>query len=244
MRTVFVTGAGSGLGLALAERWLAAGDTVIAARRSPSPALGELAAGAQGRLVDLALDVTDEPAVSSLPTRLAEHTDRIDVVLNNAGVSDRTVVRARPARPPAAGDPLLAVLDLDSVLTQLRVNLLGPVAIVQSLLGLLRRSAEPVVVNVSSLKASLALTDRGGNYGYAISKAAANMATRILAADLEPHGAIVVAIHPGWVRTRLGGEAAPVDAAAAADGLHAIVAKLSLHDTGRFIGPDGEDIPW
>jgi NAD(P)-dependent dehydrogenase (short-subunit alcohol dehydrogenase family) len=90
----------------------------------------------------------------------------------------------------------------------------------------------------------VALTHGGTNYGYAMSKAALNIGTRIMAGYLGSIGIITVAIHPGWVRTRLGGPAAELDPEEAASSIFKLICTLKSEDSGRFIGPDGHDIPW
>jgi NAD(P)-dependent dehydrogenase (short-subunit alcohol dehydrogenase family) len=84
----------------------------------------------------------------------------------------------------------------------------------------------------------------GGSYAYRISKAALNMATTNLAHDLGPEGFVALAIHPGWVRTRMGGSAAPLEVRSASEEVLRIALSATLAENGRFLGPGGKALPY
>src|SRR5690606_23128764 len=123
-----------------------------------------------------------------------------------------------------------------------RVNAMGPLLLTQALEPRLAEGAR--VVNVSSRLGSIGLVERFGTPSYAISKAALNMATALLAQALAARGIVVVAVSPGWVRTDMGGEAAELEPADAVAALLGRVDALGEGDSGRFIGTDGQTIPW
>ena len=232
-RTSLVTGANRGLGLESVRQLLARGDHVLAACRDPghAHALNALAGEHPGRLHVLPLDVADARSraafAAELPLVLGDG-GRIGLLLNNAGVLHSG------ERFGALGEANLE--------HSFRVNAMGPLLLTQALAPLLADGAR--VVNVSSRLGSIALTERFGTPSYAISKAALNMATVLLAQALAGRGIVVVAASPGWVRTDMGGEAAEVEPADAVADLLRQVALLGDGDSGRFIGLDGQAIPW
>ena len=106
------------------------------------------------------------------------------------------------------------------------------------------RGKQPRIVNLSSIVGSIALKSVASYYGYSASKAALNMFTRLLAAELRTAGIPVVSIHPGWVQTDMGGPNAPVSARDSAQGILKVIDRLSTDDTGQFFRWDGELMPW
>ena len=232
-RTSVVTGANRGLGLAFVHRLLARGDHVVAACRDPghATALNGLAGEHPGRLQVLPLDVADARSrtafAAELPLVLGEG-GRIDLLLNNAGVLHSG------ERFGSLGEATLE--------HSFRVNASGPLLLVQALAPLLADGAK--VANLSSQLGSIARCGRFGTPSYNISKAAQNMATALLAHALAGRGIAVVALHPGWVRTDMGGGEATETADESAAGLLAVIDGLDAGDSGRFLDWRGEDLPW
>lgn len=234
-RHVVVTGANRGLGLALARGCGARGDAVWAGCRSPEAA-DELRA--LDGVVVLPLDVADADSIASFGDAMRRATDRVDVLINNAGVN---------AAAFGAERERTGVLDLhpDHVRQQMDVNAIGPMLVVRALLPLLRGAPRGVIVNVSSQLGAMALGSRmRRDIGYNASKAALNMITVALAGELGPGGMIAVAVHPGWVKTDMGGDQAPLAAEASADAMLTTVAALTPKDNGRFLTWTGETHPW
>jgi NAD(P)-dependent dehydrogenase (short-subunit alcohol dehydrogenase family) len=239
VRVHLVTGAGRGLGLALAEEVVARGHVVIGTLRDRGRGAGlvELAARAPERVWIAPLDVTDEQSCARLAGAVASVVSRVDVVVNNAGIN--------AASPELGGQEQassLAMLAAAAVDRMMWTNALGPILVTRALLALLAPGA--TVVNLSSRRGSLAGKLTGGNYGYCMSKAALNMATRALAADLADR-AVVVALDPGCVRgtamSQPDATLAPRDAAAAVLDL---IEALGPEHRGRFLTTTGEDHPW
>jgi NAD(P)-dependent dehydrogenase (short-subunit alcohol dehydrogenase family) len=223
--TVLVTGAGRGLGRELARQYVEDGWSVIACGRS-SPA-----GGFEDGIEFQPLDVTDPASIDALAARLADRP--IDVLINNAAV-----------RSTAAG---LGSLDPDGFLRVVHTNTLGPILVARALLPNLALAAAPVVANISSRAGSMTeglLDDDDDDYAYRCSKAALNMAPVQLARDLKPAGVTVLALHPGWVRTDMGGPDAVVPTGRSADGLRAIIASADLERSGSFVAFDGRPIAW
>lgn len=229
-----VTGANRGLGLEFVRQLLARGRRVVATCRQPgrATALNALAGEHPGRLRVLPLDVADARSraelVRELPLLDADAPLRIDLLVNNAGVLHSG---------ERFGNLTEATLE-DS----LRTNAVGPFLLVQALEPLLADGAR--VANLSSQLGSIARVARFGTPSYAISKAAQNMATAQLVHALAPRGIVVVALHPGWVRTEMGGEGAEVAPEDAARGLLEVIAGLSQDDSGRFLDWQGQPLPW
>ena len=225
---VLVSGAGRGLGHALAASYAAAGWEVIATARDPSAAR-PLAAEAADRITFLPLDVTDPDSIARLATALAGRP--LDLLVNNAGIYGP---RAAPM-----GD-----LDYHAWAEVLETNLFGPMRLTEALLPNLRAGRRRQVATLSSRLASLALNTTGGSYAYRSSKAAVNAAMLSLARDLAGEGFTVVLLSPGWVRTDMGGSGADLAPEESVAGLRRVLDGLTTADNGRFMGHDGSPIPW
>jgi NAD(P)-dependent dehydrogenase (short-subunit alcohol dehydrogenase family) len=179
----------------------------------------------------LPLDVTDPTSAAACADRLAAQRVSIDLLAHNAGVWD---VRGGASRGP------LDALDAHALLEVLHTNSIGPLVVTQALAPRLAEGA--TVVNLSSGLGSLGRDVPRGNYGYAMSKAALNMATRCLAAELE--GVTVIALDPGWVRTDLGGADAPLSPDEAVAGILAVLGKLTPEFSGAWLNRHGEPVDW
>lgn len=223
-RTAVITGANRGLGLELARQLHHAGATVIGTARKPEQAHDLEALGV--RVVQL--DVTDAASVAALAASLSDVA--IDVLLNNAGIFPQ---RARFE----ATDPEVA-LDVFAV------NAVGPLRVTQALLPALRRGTGKLIMNMSSGMGSIADNTRGTSADYRASKAALNMISRTLAAELKDEGFIVVAMSPGWVRTDMGGENARLSPEESVTGILRTLARLQPSDSGEYFNYDGNRLPW
>lgn len=227
METVLITGANRGIGLGLAQRFLHGGWNVLATCRKPQAAKALKSLGPE-RLRVHALDVTDAKAVSALCAALDNVC--IDVLINNAGIiggEERT-----------AGE-----LDYAAWLRTLEVNTLAPVRLTAGLLPNLRRSRRARVLTLSSQMGSLALNSPG-YYAYRSSKAAVNKAMQVLALELAPAGIVVCPVHPGWVRTDMGGAQGELSVEQSAAGIFDLVGSLTSEQSGRFWTWAGDEHPW
>jgi NAD(P)-dependent dehydrogenase (short-subunit alcohol dehydrogenase family) len=227
---VVITGANRGLGLALACAYAARGDEVWAGCRTPEAA-GELRAVASHVL---ALDMGSAESIAAFAGHLAGSA--VDVVVNNAGVDGRTF-----GAPESVRDVL--ALEVDNIEAQMRVNAIGPMLLVRELLPSLGAGSR--ILNISSQVGSMEISAKmGRDIGYAASKAALNMITVKLGWRLHDDGIIAVAVHPGYLRTDMGGSRAPMDAAESATALVALTDGLTLAQTGQFLRWDGSVHPW
>jgi|HigsolmetaGSP12D_1036236.scaffolds.fasta_scaffold00532_9 NAD(P)-dependent dehydrogenase (short-subunit alcohol dehydrogenase family) len=231
---VLITGAGRGLGRHLAEKAAAAGHTVLAGVRRPeaqAEALRALERGGSGRIHPLALDVADEASVAAAAREVRERFGRVDAVVNNAGVL-------------LARDRTIEQLDFGDVERTMQVNLYGPMRVAKHFVPLLREAAEkPAFLNISSEAGSYAGA-YGGDYPYALSKAALNYFSAQLRAYLKDRDVAVYAVHPGWIRTDMGGAAAPGDPAETAEGLLALIERRVVPQTEQvFVDFRGKPMP-
>ena len=232
MGLFLVTGAGRGLGLEMTRQLLESSETVFACpRHAGSGDLDSLSAKYPETLHIVPMDVTDGLSVREAVRRVSAQTDRLDVLINNAGVLYR-------------GEPTVDVLDPERVVEAYRINAVGPLRVTAAFLPMLQKGEGKRIVNVSSLMGSIEDDSSGGAYGYRMSKAALNIATKNLSIELAGDGFVVVAMHPGWVRTRLGGERAPLEIEPAARDLLLTALLAGPERSGGFFGPGGKRLSW
>jgi NAD(P)-dependent dehydrogenase (short-subunit alcohol dehydrogenase family) len=232
MQRVFITGASRGFGAALATSFAARGARVFAGARGHRPVLDAIASRHPASITIVDLDVADLESVRRARDVVRANEPAIDILVNNAAMRSLTV-----ANPVDS-------IDFADVLRTLDVNAVGPLRVVQAFLPLLRDGRSPLLVNVSSEAGSIGPAGRDREFDYCMSKAALNMATRLLANYLS--GAMrVVALHPGWLRTDMGGAQAALDPGAVAEK----VSDLLLREQERpsefpFIDHEGNPLPW
>jgi NAD(P)-dependent dehydrogenase (short-subunit alcohol dehydrogenase family) len=222
MPTVLITGAGRGLGLELARQYASEGWHVIGTARGAARQLRELAT----RVVEA--DVTQFEEVRALSAALKG--EAIDLLFCNAGIVGK--------RGMALGR-----FDYGEWEKVLRVNLLGAAAVIEALVDNVAASERKTIAVMSSRLGSIAETT-GETLPYATSKAALNLLARGLAAKLSVKNIVVVALSPGWVRTDMGGESAPLAPETSVRGLRKVLAGLRREDSGSFFSYDGSTIPW
>ncbi len=221
---VVITGCARGIGRELARQYATAGAEVWATVRAPEEAPGLSRFGVRVEVVD----VTVAASVGDFGARLGHAP--VALLINNAGVLG-------PARQSTAD------MDFDGFADTLAVNVLGPLRVTQALHTQLRAAAGAKVAVITSRMGSLSYA-KSDHVAYRASKAAVNKVTQCLATDLESQGIAVAAIHPGWVRTNIGGEEADLDVSTSADGVRAVIANLELGCTGRFWNYDGTELSW
>jgi len=222
--TCLITGATRGIGLEFARQLAARGDHVIATARDPAKA-GEIARVA-ARVV--ALDVSDPASIDSLPERVGP--DTIDLLINNAGVSSEAKTLSQ-----------CSAAELQRVFM---VNSTAPVLVLRAMLPNLRAGKRRHVASITSGLGSISGNTGGSSYPYRASKAALNMLNRSVANELAPEGFVCVAIHPGWVRTDMGGPSAPLTPSKAVAAMIRLLDRLDAADNGRFLNFDGTPLPW
>ena len=224
---VLITGGNRGIGLELVDQLsVRAHHHIVVACRSASEELRTLA-GESTRTISI-LEGVDVRDPHDLTARL--HTlgvDSVSVLINNAGVLARDG---------------LDQLDYEKIEFQFAVNTLGPLKVTEACLSLLKEGSK--VANITSRMGSIDDNTSGGMYGYRISKAALNIASKSLAVDLAPRGVAVAILHPGFVRTGMTGHQGLIDASDSARGLIARIDGLNIDNSGTFWHSNGERLPW
>jgi NAD(P)-dependent dehydrogenase (short-subunit alcohol dehydrogenase family) len=225
-----VTGANRGIGLEFVRRLLSRGDRVVATCRHPgkATALNTLAGEYPGRLKVLPLDVANEKSRAELVRELPLVCERLDLLVNNAGVLH-------------SGERF-GSLSQATIEDTLRTNTIGPLLLTQAVAPTLADGAK--VANLSSVLGSIASTERFGTPSYNLSKAAQNMATVLTAHALRERGIVVLALHPGWVQTDMGGDGAQIAVSESVTGLLGVIDGATLADSGRFLDWQGRTMAW
>jgi len=240
MPTVLVTGAARGLGLELVRQYAADGWNVLACVRAPqrAAAVEALAAGAGGRIEIHPLDLEDHASIDALAIALAGRP--IDVLLNSAGTMGKGSFATEGIAFGRFGTSDFA--DWGQVF---RINVIGPMKMAEAFVGHVAASQQKKLVALTSVIGSIERNRIGSLYAYRASKAALNAVMRSLAIDLQKsHGVIVAPIHPGWVRTDMGGPRADIDAPDSVAGIRNVIAGLDAGRAGRFWMYDGSELPW
>lgn len=219
-KTVVITGANRGIGLALCKVYLAKGFNVIAVCRRTSPGLQELPL----EVVDQ-VDVSSAKGISHLKEAIENRS--IHTLINNAGI-------LRNQR--------FDNLDYEKITEQFMVNTLGPIRIVEALFENL--SAGSKVAFVTSRMGSIEDNTSGGSYGYRMSKCALNIAGKSMAVDFKPKGIAVALLHPGYVQTEMVNFGGEISAELSAGRLVDRIDQLTVENSGTFWHSNGEVLPW
>lgn len=231
MTTVLITGANRGLGLEFCRQYAADGWHVIACCRQPalSPDLDALARQYAAVQVET-LDVADFNQIDALSRKLSDR--RIDILINNAGVYGDS---------QGGG---FGQIDYQLWINTLVINTQAPMKMAEAFLHQIISSEKKLIVNISSLMGSIADNDTGGSILYRTSKAALNAAMKSLAIELKNKSIGVFTLHPGWVKTDMGGPNALIDAHESITGMRALIDNFSLEQSGSFVKYDGTPLPW
>ncbi len=228
--TILITGANRGIGLALTEQFAADGWQVLACCRNPAAAEQLQALSDQNRSVEIhGLDVTDYHQMSVLAGQLANRP--IDILLSNAGIYGSKGVG-------------FGKVDAQEWRRVLEVNTIAPMMLAQAFVEQVAASRQKVVAVISSKVGSIADNSSGGSYVYRSSKTGVNQVVKCLSIDLAGRDISVLSLHPGWVKTDMGGPNAEIGTDESVSGLKAILMSAGLAQSGQFIEYDGNSIPW
>ena len=230
--TILVTGANRGLGLALTERLLNGGHQVCTISRHQSDGLLGLHSRFPDTLRRFPGDVTDEFSIRAALEAIAGEVSHLDILINNAAV------HLEQAAPP------IEEADFAGYLPSFEVNSIGPLVVVKHALPLLRKGEGRLIANISSEAGSIGKARRKAEYSYCMSKAALNMASRLLQNALKEDGIKVLAIHPGWFSSDMGGAEAPITPAEAAEPIVALLMGPPDLAGPVFVTSRGEAMDW
>jgi NAD(P)-dependent dehydrogenase (short-subunit alcohol dehydrogenase family) len=230
-RVAFISGANRGIGFGLTLEMVQHGCKVAAGYRDEARS-SELLAEAEKHehILPVKVDVTIEDDLQHLYQRINNHFGHLDILVNSAGVKINESAQFNE-------------LNWQDLARSLEVNVGGPLLASQALYPLLQEGREKKIINMSSRMGSIQLSD-GGMTSYRVSKAALNMLTRNQAIEYKKDGIAVVILHPGWVKTDMGGPAAPLTVAESARKIFQIIEMISLANTGEFISVTGDTIPY
>lgn len=230
MPNVFVTGSNRGIGLEWCRQYADAGWRVFATCRQPDAAEELQYLGRRHATVSIhRLDVTSPDMLQTLRDELRD--EAIDVLINNAGVYLEKYIRTEALR-------------YDDWLETFDVNTLGPMRVTEAFMEQVTRSQRRLVVSMTSHMGSIAEITAPGDYYYRSSKAALNAAMKGLSIALKDRGIGVLLLHPGWVKTRMGGGEAPLTPNESVAGMRSLVDRFSMEMTGRFFRYNDTEIPW
>ena len=233
-KTVLITGADAGLGLSLVKRFLEGGFAVFAGVHRSMDALNVLAPEYSDALSLIPLNVADLESVRAAARLVSEQTNSLDIIINNAGI------HLDNSKLP------LEQLDLSDQHLQrtMDVNAFGPLRVVQQFLSLMEKGEMKLVLNISSEAGSIADSKRENQFVYCMSKAALNMQSKILHNYLKPRGFNVLVVHPGWMRTNMGGPSAAINSDESAAGIFDLAAREPKPGDPIYIDDRGEPLPW
>ena len=217
MPTVLITGANRGIGLEFARQYAAEGWDVIATARQSSPELAALNVRVEP------LDLSDADAVAGFEGRI---DSPLDLFIANAGTNH-----------PMDGETAEDARDWQKMMM---VNAIAPFQLGQALLPRMARGGK--MICLSSGMGSIA-QNSGGWIPYRTSKAALNMAWNCLALEAKPAGVAVVALSPGWVKTRMGGAGAEISTQESVGDMRRLIDRLTIDDTGKFLRRNGSELP-
>ncbi|XP_023949739.1 C-factor [Bicyclus anynana] len=244
MKSVLITGANRGLGLGMVKYLTKhnKAENIFATCRTTSEELQNIAQ-AHKTLHIFNLDVTNSENYVNLSSLISKvmGSQGLNLLINNAGVTTKFTK--------------LSLVKTEQLLENLTVNTIAPIMLTKALVPLLKQAAElnqdkPVsanraaVINMSSILGSIAQNDQGGFYPYRCSKAALNAATKSMSIDLKKDQILVASMHPGWVKTDMGGKNATLDVETSVSGIFNTVEKLREPDSGKFLQYDGTELPW
>lgn len=228
MANVLVTGASRGIGLEFAQQYLADGWRVFATCRAPEKAHDLKKLEGDGLSV-MGLDVSSPDGIAALAQLM--RNESLDLLLNNAGVAGRDAAE-------------FGQLDPRDYAHTLCTNAIAPIMLTQALLPQLERGQGKMIAAISSQLGSVGRNQTGGRYAYRASKAALNAAMKSLSIDLEPRGITVLMLHPGWVKTDMGGSCADINAQTSVKAMRKVIASTKPSQSGHFLNYDGTEIPW
>lgn len=227
MQTVVVTGANRGIGLGLVRCFAAGGHHVIAACRQPEKA--DALRQVQGSIEILPLDVASAVSTTAFAAALGSRT--IDVLINNAGVMGGEKQGFKD-------------MDFDAWLRNFEINTIAPFRLSSLLFPNLKQSSNARVITVSSQMGAFGMDMGFGTYAYRSSKSAVSKVMQVLANELKADNIIVCPVHPGWVKTDMGGANAQIPVEQSASGLFHLISNLTMAQSGRFWTWDGREHVW
>jgi short-subunit dehydrogenase len=228
MSTVLITGSNRGLGYEFVKQYSENGFNVLACCRNKNNAkeLEELSI-TSNKIKVYELDVGNVKAIKSLSQQL--QNEKIDVLINNAGIY----------RSSTVGN-----INYDEWVESFKINTIAPYQIIENFLNQIINSDLKKIVSVTSKMGSIDDNTSGGSYIYRSSKTALNSMMKCLTHDLKNQGVATLTLHPGWVRTDMGGPGGWIDSFESVQGMIKQIDKLTIDDSGKYLDYAGKSINW
>ena len=238
MPTMLITGANRGLGLNLLKLYDADDWTIHACCRNPDKAdeLNAVAAASDGRVTVHRLDVEDPRTIDALKKELG--STPIDMLINMAGY-----LGEKALTDPGGLQPF-GETDFDVMEKAYRINCVGPLRVCEAMVDNVEASEKKIIINVSSIVGSVGDDKFGSFYMYRPSKTALNAVTHAMSINLKDRGITVIPLHPGFTKTDMGGPTADIEIEESVTGMKAVLDKVTIDDTGRYLTWDGGELPW
>ncbi|KAI9031545.1 NAD(P)-binding protein [Phycomyces nitens] len=229
-KVYLITGASRGIGLGLVRVIAEKGHTVIAAARNPEKVEGLKALG-DANVHRVTLDITNKESIEAAVEQVKKIAPQgIDVLINNSGIIDRNyTVENIP------GEEYSRIFE---------TNVIGTSNVIQAFLPLLRKANTRHIINISSDVGSIELVEHTLYPAYRVSKTGLNMLTKLFSLQLKDEGFVILAVHPGWVKTDMGGEDALISIDQSVNGIANVAANLTSKDNGTYVSNEGKTIPW
>lgn len=247
MKSVLITGCNRGIGLGLVKHLVKLSrppDNIFATCRSVNKA-AELQALSEkwSNINILQLDVKDTKSYRHVADAVAEKVgdNGLNVLVNNAGIAGKFT--------------RIGLVKEEHLTESFLVNTVAPILLTKEFLPLLKQAAlkhkdrrmgidRAAVINMTSILGSIGDNTQGGYYPYRCSKSALNAATRSMSVDFKSDGILVACLHPGWVKTDMGGKNAPMEVDTSIQAILSTLEKLNETHNGSFIQYDGTTVPW
>jgi NAD(P)-dependent dehydrogenase (short-subunit alcohol dehydrogenase family) len=241
MANVMITGANRGIGFEFTKRYLDRGDTVVATYRAPGRSQKIMAMETKGGIpiIPVVLEVRDQASIEACFQEVSQRIESLDLLINNAGMGDGSIDLGDPGAHKDFGQ-----LKAEALLDVLAVNSVSPIIVTQTFAPMMEWAEEPKVVHITSKMGSIELRGDSGYYSYSASKTALNMLGRIMSNDLLSSGIVSAMIHPGWVKTSMGGPEAPLSVEESCEGMMRVIDGLTPTDNGKFLDHTGAELPW
>lgn len=238
MDHVLITGASRGLGLEFTRQYLQRDAKVFAGYRRPETAgaLQAMSKSHPNRLMLVPLDVSDEESICRSAGIVAQHTDRLNVLINNAGIGG---VDSRTGKQEQLG-----TFHMDDACVVLRTMAVGPLLLAQECMAMLETAGTAKIINITSGYGSVSSNTHKFPYYYSAAKSAMNQLMRTLAEEVRPSGISVVLLDPGSVSTDMGGPTAPLTPTQSVNGMLQIIDGLTLERSNTFLNWQGKQMPW
>lgn len=226
--TLFITGANRGIGLEYVKQYAEEGWRVLASCRNPADASALQALANKHANIELhAIDIANFDQIEALGRKLIDQP--IQLLINNAGIYPESSFRT---------------IDYAKWMEAFKVNAMSTLKLAEVFIPHLVKAGNAKLVAMTSKMGSIDDNTSGGEYIYRSSKTALNMVMKSLSIDLNKYGVSVAVLHPGWVRTDMGGPNGLIDAKTSVQGLRKVIGMLSLDNSGKFYAYDGKEIAW